>query len=218
MIAHHLQIVTPTDGRGQNCADRALAALMRLPDHRAVIGSLLLRGCRCLRTGCTLEWVKPWHHHIWLIEPDGAYYDPSACNLEHWARIEEVGLPRPWQEMTPGVLESPQQQMQLVKQASSGRPSEDHLPDALYLPGLVYRSDVEEKPPSHAYVSAWGKLARQSVQAGGWDLAQLQLALGQVDDLLKQPSRTGKITRPQRQAATGGRGFGSRKNTRNLQP
>jgi len=52
-----LQIITATDGAGTNCHHRALAALALFPQLRAVIGTLLLRGCRDLRTGRPVPWA-----------------------------------------------------------------------------------------------------------------------------------------------------------------
>jgi len=210
MALPQLQIITTTDGAGTNCTDRALAALHLYPHHRAVIGSLLLQGCRDLRTGHPVAWAKPWGHHVWLIEPDGGHYDPSGCNLAHWAELQEMALPRPWEQLTPGVLESPREQARIMAQIMGGHPTAPTLPEALYLPGLVYSSDVEELAQSPAYVAAWGQLAIESVRAGGWDAAQLMEALGRVDQLLAAPPRIkrtavpiAKASRPHRS----GRGF-----------
>ena len=198
MTLSQLQIITATDGAGTNCHHRALAALELFPQLRAVIGSLMVRGGRCLRTGRAVAWAKPWGHHVWLIEPDGAHYDPSACNLAHWAREQEMELPRPWQQMTAGVVESPRWQARIVAQILGGHPTPEELPEALYMPGLVYSSDIEEMPASHAYVTAWGRLAGESVKAGGWDAAQLSEALERVDGLMAEPPRIRRTPVPMR--------------------
>ena len=198
MTLSQLQIITATDGAGTNCTDRALVALELFPQLRAVIGSLMLQGCRDLRSGRRVSWAKPWGHHVWLIEPDGAHYDPSACNLAHWAREQEMELPRPWQQMTAGVIDSRREQARLLAQIIGGHPTASSLPQAVYLPGLVYSSDVEEAPSSHAYVTAWGRLAGESVKAGGWDAAQLSEALERVDGLMAGPPRIRSTPVPMR--------------------
>lgn len=203
-----IQIITATDGAGTNCKDRALAALALFPQLRAVIGSLVVGGCRCLRTGRPIDWAKPWGHHIWLIEPDGAYYDPSACNLAHWARVQEMELPRPWEQMTAGVIESSREQGRLVAQITGGHPTPPTYPDAIYLPGFVFSSDMEEMPSSPAYISAWGKLAGESVRAGGWDFAQLQDALNRVDSLMAEPPRIKAMPIPMSSKGKTSKGFG----------
>lgn len=202
-----LQIITATDGAGTNCHHRALAALAIYPQLRAVIGSLLLQGCRDLRTGRPVPWAKPWGHHVWLIEPDGDYYDPSAPNLEIWAEVQEMQLPRPWEQLRAGVLESRTEQARIVGQIIGGHPTGADLPEALYLPGLIYSSDVEELPTTPAYVTAWGRLASESVKAGGWDAAQLEEALARVDGLMAGPPQIKgfdvprhRPTRPRRSA------------------
>lgn len=182
-----LQIITATDGAGTNCHHRAQAALAVFPQLRAVIGTLQLQGCRDLRNGCPVSWVKPWGHHIWLIEPDGNYYDPSAPNLAHWAQVQEMELPRPWEQLRCGVLESRQEQTRIVRQILGGHPTGADLPEALYLPGLIYSSNIEEAPTTPAYVTAWGCLASESVKAGGWDAAGLDAGLARVDGLMKGP-------------------------------
>lgn len=198
-----LQIITATDGAGTNCHHRALAGLAVFPQLRAVIGSLLLQGCHDLRTGAPVPWCKPWGHHIWLIEPDGDYYDPSACNLQHWARVQEMGLPRPWQELRAGVLDSNRGQARLVQQILGGHPTGDGLPDAIYLPGLIFSSPLEELPQSPAYVTAWGRLATESVRAGGWDFEQLQQALERVDRLMAGPPQIRSIPAPMKRSGLG---------------
>ncbi|MCP9910252.1 hypothetical protein KBZ15_10085 [Cyanobium sp. BA20m-p-22] len=182
-----LQIITATDGAGTNCHHRAQAALAVFPQLRAVIGSLMIRGCRDLRTGRTVPWAKPWGHHVWLIEPDGGYYDPSAPNLMIWAEVQEIELPRPWEQLRAGVIESRREQSRIVAQIIGGHPTGADLPEALYLPGLIYSSDVEELPQSPAYVTAWGRLASESVKAGGWDAAQLDAGLARVEGLMDGP-------------------------------
>jgi len=182
-----LQITTATDGAGTNCHHRALVALALFPQLRAVIGTLLLRGCRDLRTGHPVPWAKPWGHHVWLIEPDGGYYDPSAPNLAIWAEVQEIELPRPWEQLRAGVLESRREQARIIGQIIGGHPTAADLPEALYLPGLIYSSEVEELPTTPAYVTAWGRLASESVRAGGWDAAQLEAALVRVDGLMAGP-------------------------------
>lgn len=189
MTLSQLQITTATDGAGTNCHHRALAALALFPQLRAVIGSLLLQGCRDLRTGRAVQWAKPWGHHVWLIEPDGEHYDPSACNLATWAEVQEMELPRPWQQMTAAVMVPPREQARLIGQITGGYATPRSLPDAVYLPGLVYSTDVEECPSSLSYVTAWGRLASESVKAGGWDAAQLSEALERVDGLMAGPPR-----------------------------
>jgi len=196
MSLSQLQIITATDGAGTNCHHRALAALALFPQHRAVIGSLVLQGCRDLRTGRPVPWAKPWGHHVWLIEPDGDYYDPSAENLAHWARVQEIELPRPWEQITATVIESHLEQARLIGQITGGHPTAATLPDAVYLPGLVYSTDVEEIPTSMAYVTAWGRLALESVKAGGWDAAQLEEALVRVDGLMAGPPRIRRTAIP----------------------
>lgn len=199
-----LQIITATDGAGTNCHHRAQAALAVFPQLRAVIGSLMIRGCRDLRTGRTVPWAKPWGHHVWLIEPDGGYYDPSAPNLEIWAEVQEIELPRPWEQLRAGVIESRREQSRLVAQIIGGHPTGGDLPEALYLPGLIYSSDVEEMPQSPAYVTAWGRLASESVKAGGWDAAQLEEALERVDGLMAEPPNIRSTPVPMNRS---GRGF-----------
>lgn len=206
-----VQLITATDGAGTNCQDRALAGLAVFPQLRAVIGTLQLQGCHDLRTGAPVPWCKPWGHHIWLIEPDGDYYDPSAPNLEIWAEVQEMGLPRPWQELRAGVLDSNREQARLVQQILGGLPTGDGLPDAVYLPGLVYSSGLEELPTSPAYVTAWGRLASESVKAGGWDFEQLQQALERVDGLMAGPPQITGCVVPRHRAKRppcSGRGFG----------
>jgi hypothetical protein len=171
---------------------------------RAVIGSLMVRGGRCLRTGRRVAWSKPWGHHIWLIEKDGEHYDPSACNLAHWARVQEMELPRPWQQLTAGVVESPRWQGRIVAQILGGHPTPEELPEVVYMPGLVYSSEMEEMPSSPAYVTAWGRLASESVKAGGWDAAQLEEALGRVDGLMVEPPNIRSTPVPMNRS---GRGF-----------
>ena len=207
MALSQLQIITATDGAGTNCHHRALAALALFPQLRAVIGTLMIRGCRDLRTGRTVSWAKPWGHHVWLIEPDGGYYDPSAENLAHWARVQEIELPRPWQQLRAGVLESRREQQRIIGQIIGGHPTAADLPEALYLPGLIYSSTVEELPPTPSYVTAWGRLATESVKAGGWDASQLEEALGRVDALMSGPPQIKGVevprhrpTRPRRSA------------------
>lgn len=204
MALSQLQIITATDGAGTNCHHRALAALSLFPQLRAVIGSLLLQGCRDLRTGRPVQWAKPWGHHVWLIEPDGEHYDPSACNLADWARVQDMELPRPWQQMTAAVMASPREQARLIGQIASGYATPRNLPDAVYLPGLIYSTDVEECPSSPAYLTAWGRLASENVKAGGWDGAQLREALGRVDELMTGPPR---IRSTEVQMNRRGRGF-----------
>ena len=186
-MTSHLHIITATDGTGTNCQDRALAALAICDRARAVIGSLLLRGCRDLRTGRRIPWAKPWGHHIWLMERDGNFYDPSTANLSYWARAQEMELPKPWQQLIAGVIVSQREQARLVQQITGGHPTADTLPDAIYLPGVVYASDVEELPTSPAYVTAWGRLASESFKAGGWDAHQLETSLARVDELMAGP-------------------------------
>ena len=187
MALSQLQIITATDGAGTNCHHRALAALALFPQLRAVIGTLMLRGCRDRRTGRPMPWAKPWGHHIWLIEPDGDSYDPSAPNLAIWAEVQEIELPRPWDQLRAGVLEPRREQQRIIGQIIGGYPTGADLPDALYLPGLIYSSNAEELPTPPAYVTAWGRLASESVRAGGWDAAQLEEALGRVDGLMAGP-------------------------------
>ncbi len=182
-----LQIITATDGAGTNCHHRAQAALSVFPQLRAVIGTLMIRGCRDLRTGRTVPWVKPWGHHVWLIEPEGGYYDPSAPNLEIWAEVQEIELPKPWEQLRAGVLESRREQSRIIGQIIGGHPIGADLPEALYLPGLIYSSDVEEAPTTPAYVTAWGCLASESVRAGGWDATQLDAGLARVEGLMSGP-------------------------------
>lgn len=207
MSLSQLQIITATDGAGTNCKDRALAALALFPQLRAVIGTLQIRSCRDLRTGLTVPWAKPWGHHIWLIEPDGNYYDPSASNLAIWAEVQEMELPRPWEQLRAGVLESRRDQKRLVEQIIGGHPTDADLPEALYLPGLVYASSVEEMPSSPAYVTAWGRLASESLKTGGWDAAQLEAALARVDGLMAGPPKISRVDMPRhrrpRRAAKG---------------
>lgn len=209
MDLSQVQIITPTDGAGTNCHHRALAALSLNPQLRAVIGSLLLRGCRDRRTGQPVAWVKPWGHHIWLSGPDGNHYDPSASNLEIWAEVQEMELPRPWEEMEmrAGIVPSRRDQKRIVEQIIVGHPTDADLPEALYLPGLVYSSNLEEKPSSPAYVTAWGRLASESVKAGGWDAAQLEDALARVDGLMAGPPKISRFDMPRhrrpRRAAKG---------------
>ena len=200
MALSQLHIITATDGSGTNCHDRALAALAICDGARAVIGSLLLRGCRDLRTGRRIPWAKPWGHHIWLMERDGDFYDPSAANLAHWAEVQAMELPKPWQQLTAGVIVCEREQKRILGQIIGGHLSADTLPDAIYLPGVVYSSDVEEMPTSPAYVTAWGCLALKSVKAGGWDAAQLREALERVDGLMAQPPRIKSFTVPIRSA------------------
>lgn len=204
MTLTQLQITTATDGAGTNCHHRALAALSLFPQLRAVIGTLMLRGCRDLRTGRTIPWAKPWGHHVWLIEPDGEHYDPSACNLQHWARVQEMELPRPWEQMTAAVIVPHREQARLVGQIIGGHRTAATLPDAVYLPGLVYSSNIEELPTSPSYVTAWGRLASESVKAGGWDAAQLREALDRVDGLMAGPPRIKATAVPMNRK---GRGF-----------
>jgi len=210
MSLSQMEIITTTDGDGQNCQDRALAAMHLYPQLRAVIGSLLLQGCRDLRTGRRVDWAKPWGHHIWLIEPDGDCYDPSACNLAHWARVQEMELPRPWQQLTAGVIDSQREQARIVGQITGGHPTASSLPDAVYLPGLIYSTNTEEMPAGPAYVTAWGRLAIESVKAGGWDAAQLNDAMGRVDGLMAGPPRIRSTKVPMnhgRRPRRSGRGF-----------
>lgn len=209
MSLSQLQIITATDGAGTNCADRALAALAMFPQLRAVIGSLLLQGCRDLRTGRPVSWAKPWGHHIWLIEPDGDHFDPSAGNLAHWAHVQEMELPRPWQQLSAGVMESRREQARIVGQITGGYATSEALPDVIYLPGLIYSTDVEECPMPPAYVTAWGRLASESVKAGGWDGAQLLEALGRVAELMAGPPciRSTPITMHRTPRGRSGRGF-----------
>ncbi len=203
-----LRIITATDGAGTNCHDRALVALRLFPQLRAVIGTLLLQGGCCLRTGDPIPWAKPWGHHVWLIEPDGDYYyDPSAGNLEHWARTQEVRLPRPWQELTAGMIELGREQRELLTSLLRGDLPQG-LPDAIYLPGVVYSSSIEELPQSPHYVHAWGRLAFESVRAGGWDAAQLEEALGRVDSLMAEPPSLRLSEVPPRPSGRKGRGRG----------
>lgn len=204
MVLSQLQITTATDGAGTNCHERALAALEVFPALKAVIGSLLLQGCRDQRDGRPIGWVKPWGHHIWLIEPNGDHYDPSAPNLEHWAQLEEMSLPRPWQQLSVGVIEAQREQARIVGQIIGGYPTGANLPDAIYLPGLVYSSNLEERPASPSYVTAWGRLASESVRAGGWSSAQLRDALTRVEELMAGPPRIRSAEVPMRRA---GRGF-----------
>lgn len=193
-----LQIITATDGAGTNCHHRAEAGLALFPQLRAVIGTLHLQGCRDLRTGQPIGWAKPWGHHVWLIEPDGDYYDPSAPNLAIWAEAQEIELPRPWEQLRAGVIESSREQARIIGQIIGGHPTGTDLPEAIYLPGLVYSSNVEELPASPAYVTAWGRLASESVKAGGWDAAQLSEALGRVDALMAEPPRIRSTEVPMR--------------------
>ena len=198
MDLSQVQIITPTDGAGTNCHHRALAALYAHPQLRAVIGSLFLQGCRDRRTGQPVGWVKPWGHHIWLIEPDGNYYDPSASNLEIWAEVQQIELPRSYEQMgmRAGVLESRREQQRIVEQIIGGHPTAADLPETLYMPGLVFSSNVEEMPASPAYVTAWGRLASESVKAGGWDAAQLEDALARVDGLMAGPPQVNRFDMP----------------------
>lgn len=207
--ATDLQIITPTDGEGTNCHHRALAALSVFPELRAVIGSLLIQGCRDLRTGQLVGWAKPWGHHVWLVEPDGTLYDPSISNLAHWERVQEMALPRPWDELPPCVITDPQQQAHLVGRITAGRPTPP-MPELVYLPGLVYSSNVEEQPSSPAYVTAWGRLAQESVKAGGWDASQLEGALARVEGLMAGPPkiRSTKVARHARRRSAQGFGQG----------
>jgi hypothetical protein len=199
-----LQIISATDGAGTNCQDRTLCALSICHTARAVIGTLIVRDCRDLRNGRPIPWAKPWGHHIWLIEQDGVQYDPSAGNLAHWAREQEVQLPRPWQQITAGVVDSQREQARIVAQTIGGHPTAASLPEAVYLPGLVYSSGVEEHPQSPAYVTAWGRLAAESAKAGGWDAAQLSEALGRVDSLMAEPPQIRSTPVPMKRS---GRGF-----------
>jgi len=151
-----------------------------------------------------VRWAKPWGHHVWLIEPDGEHYDPSACNLADWARVQEMELPRPWQQMTAGVIDYGREQARLIGQITGGYATPATMPDAVYLPGLVYSSNLEECPSSPAYVTAWGRLASESVKAGGWDAAQLSEALERVDGLMAGPPQIRSAEVPMRRR---GRGF-----------
>ena len=198
----HVQFITLTDGEGTNCVDRALAVMSAFPQRhrRAVIGTVLLQNCRDLRTGHIAPWAKPWGHHIWLIEQDGGYYDPSACNLAHWGREMEMALPRPLDQLTVGVIKETKTQRRLVEQTIGGHATSLDLPDVLYLPGLVYSSDVEERPVPHSYVTAWGLLAHESVKAGGWNLVQLEAGLERLEGLMTEPHRIRSIIVPQRQS------------------
>ena len=210
MALSQLQIITATDGAGTNCQDRALCALSICHTARAVIGTLMIQGCHDLRTGRPIPWAKPWGHHIWLIEQDGVHYDPSACNLAEWARVQDMELPRPWQQITAGVIDSRREQARIVGQIIGGHPTAPSLPEAVYLPGLIYASDVEELPSAPAYVTAWGRLASESVKAGGWDAAQLQEALERVAGLMAGPPQIKGVEVPRHRPATGrrsGRGF-----------
>lgn len=196
-----LQIITATDGAGNNCCDRARVALALSPKLRAVIGTLHLQGCRDLRNGGLMSWAKPWGHHIWLIEPDGTCYDPSRQNLAHWARVQEVELPRPWEQLRCGVIEGKQEQTRFIGHILNDQSTRSDWPEAIYLPGLVYSSDGEEEPAAPAYVMAWGCLAAESIKAGGWDAAQLDAGLARVGGLMKGPMRLKGIDVPLRRAS-----------------
>jgi len=198
----HIQFITLDDGAGTNCVDRALAVMSAFPQRqmRAVIGTMLLQNCRDLRTGHITPWAKPWGHHIWLIEQDGGYFDPSACNLAHWGREIEMALPRPLNQLTVGVIDDTKAQRRLVEQTIGGHPTSPDLPDVLYLPGLVYSSDVEERPAPHSYVTAWGRLAHENVKAGGWNLVQLEAGLERLETLMTGPPLIRSIVVPQRQS------------------
>ena len=211
MELSQLHIITVSDGEGTNCLDRALAAMAFLPHHRAVIGSLVIQRCRCLRADRIAAWSKPWGHHIWLIEPDGEHYDPSASNLAHWARTQEMELPKPLEQLSVGVIESKGEQGRLVGQITTGASTPATLPDVIYLPGLVYSTDTEEMPSSPAYVTAWGRLAHESVSAGGWDAAQLEEGISRVEELMAGPPRirsTAVQLRQSKRPQRSGRGFG----------
>jgi hypothetical protein len=102
------------------------------------------------------------------------------------------------------VVASHREQARIVAQIIGGQPTAPSLPEAVYLPGLVYSSDVEELPQSPAYVTAWGRLAAESVKAGGWDAAQLLEALGRVDGLMSEPPNIRSTPVPMNRS---GRGF-----------
>lgn len=212
MANSKLQIITATDGEGTNCHHRALCALNICPDARAVIGTLMIQGCRDLRTGECVPWAKPWGHHIWLIERDGSHYDPSISNLSHWCRVQEMELPRPWDQLTVGVIGSHQGQKRILAHLLRHNSGTEGLPDAIYLPGLVFSSNKEENQFSYGYVTAWGQLALESVRAGGWDAAQLEEALSRVDGLMHGPPRIKSTAIPICRAAgrppRSGKGFG----------
>lgn len=180
-----VNLVTGSDGSGRNCADRALAALSLCPDARAVIGSVILRGGRCLRTGERMHSCKPWGHHIWLIRGGRGFHDPSISNLATWAERQQIELPRPMEQMTAQVMLSRRAQAGILEALTAPRPRP--LPaDLIYLPGLVFTLSWEEVSFTDNYIHAWGKLARESVRAGGWSAEQLGAALARVDALMAE--------------------------------
>lgn len=174
------------DGSGQNCIDRAAAALQFCPSARAVIGSLILRGGRCLRTGRLIHSCKPWHHHAWLIKGQQGHHDPSLQNLELWAEVEAMELPDSIARLSRCTVSSRRAQAQILRAIAKAEP----LPaDLNYLPGLVFSSDLEESPPSPAYVHAWGRVASDSIRAGGFDRAQLLEACARVPAYMAESPR-----------------------------
>lgn len=179
-----LEITTASDGTGQNCLDRALAALTICPDARAVIGSLILRGGRCLRSGAALHSCKPWGHHVWLVQGERGFQDPSIRNLERWAQVQEIELPGPLAALSACSVLRPAAQIQIVQAVIQAQP----LPaDLIYLPGLIFSTDLEELPTPPAYIHAWGKVAKQSIAAGGFDLAELIAADERVGQYMAEP-------------------------------
>lgn len=174
------------DGSGRNCIDRAAAALQLCPHARVVIGSLILRGGRCQRTGRRMHSCKPWHHHAWLIEGDRGHHDPSLQNLELWADVEAVQLPGPVSRLSGCTVSSRLAQGQILQAIVKAEP----LPaDLIYLPGLVFGTDLEEAPPDPAYVHAWGRVASQSVRSGGFTHAQLLEACALVPTYMVEAPR-----------------------------
>lgn len=212
--SHLLRLTVTGDGSGKNCAERALAALALAPAARAVIGTVLVFGARCAVSGEGLRVCKPWGHHIWLAEGDQGFHDPSLQNLPVWAEQERVLLPRSLEGLAAVIVADPAAQAEVIRGAYLG--AGFLCPpgfDLIYLPGLVFSSDLEELPSPPEYVHAWGRLASECRRDGGWSAAQLEEGLARVDGLLREaPNLRTSPIHPNRPKVPrrGGHGFGWR--------
>ena len=157
--------------------ENLLNAMQVYPDSRAMIGTLLVRGY-ALPEGDELCWMKPWFYHVWLIDDYNCCYDPNFDKLTRWVVENSYGrslLPKPVQELTTGIVSNPYPHQDSGWQSRPlgpdfQRAQDKHLPDVLYLRGVICPGD-EDDP---RYVEAWSDIAQKSVQNRGFDSGQLE--------------------------------------------
>lgn len=184
-----IELVTPSFlPPYQDCVNRALATMRVRPNHRAWIGTVLLHGIHDLRTGERNRVIKPWDHHIWLVGPDGSVLDPGRSTLATWAPQADIVLPCAPEEMRIEEIHDREEQKAAAGRYASRLPSPIDRVEISYLHGFVFSSPVDENQASGEYVTAWGRVAFDCMEAGGWNAQQLEEGIRRGAELLQGPT------------------------------